>query len=623
MTPDGAGRAWTRRGIQTRVLLLVGVGIVAALAILGSTSWVGLNALGARLASERVLLARAVAAHLDYVVQGDLEILQGLSRAPGVVLSDVRPQPDQGVLRDAYLRSHLLERVFVVARSRAVVAEEPLGKAGIPSPAPPSRDVDAAFQSGRPVVSDLSPGAGGRLYLLVPMRDYRGQVAALAGGDIDPQGSRFATIVAAFRLGQTGAATLIDGRGRVIAGPDASRLFGPVDDWDELAPHLRAREPFVDAEARRGERAVVALYPLATAPWAVVIAQDESETFAQARSLRRTILWLAPTLLALALLFAWGAARSVRGPVVALTNSAERIAAGDLDRPIPRFADDEVGRLGHSLERMRVALRASLDTIARHNQELEDRVEARTRELQALYRELQEREAWREELLRKVISAQEDERKRLARELHDETSQTLSALAMKIETALAAWPQPTSRELLAEARALTVRTLEELHRLIFDLRPSVLDDLGLLSAIRWYAERHLEPRGIAVRCEFSGIESRLAPELETALFRVAQEAITNIAKHSRAETVLIQCFERGDQVAIEIEDDGAGFSPDTLPPPAARERGLGLLGMRERVELFGGTLEIDSAPGRGTRIAISVPLRQEVGHAQDSRPPRG
>ncbi len=295
-----------------------------------------------------------------------------------------------------------------------------------------------------------------------------------------------------------------------------------------------------------------------------------------------------------------------------LTDSAERIAYGNLNQPIPELGEDEIGRLGRSFEQMRMALKGSLEHVERANQQLEQRVDERTRELQGLYEQLQERERWREELLRKVISAQEDERKRLARELHDETSQTLSALAMKIETALTAWPTAASRERLAEAKQLTVRILEELHRLIFDLRPSVLDDLGLVSAIRWYAERHLEKRGIAVRCEFSGFGARLMPELETALFRVTQEAITNIAKHSGADAVLIQCLQHDDRISIEIEDDGKGFEPASLPPPAARERGLGLLGMRERVELFGGTLELDSAPGRGTRIAVTVPVVEEV-----------
>jgi signal transduction histidine kinase len=623
MSPSRTSSAWTRRGIQTRVVLLVGIGILAALAILGTTSWIGLNSVAGRLVAERQLLARSVAGHLDYVVQRDLEILQGISAAPGVDLTDTDLAPEEAALRDAYLRGHLVESVFLLGRSRTVLLQEPRIRPGTAPPTPAAPDVEAAFQSGKPVVSDASGDRGRRLYLLVPLRNWRGQVIALAGGEIDPRTSRFSIIVEPFRLGLSGTTELLDGQGVIIAGTDRSRLFTRSEHWQQLSALIRSREASVTTDTRDGQTAVIAVAPLAAAPWGVVIRQDEAETFAQARTLRRTILWLAPTLLGVALLFAWGAARSVRRPIVMLTAAAEQIAGGDLDQPIPPLAEDEVGRLGRSLERMRVALRGSLETIAQDNLELEGRVESRTKELKALYERLQEREEWREELLRKVISAQEDERKRLARELHDETSQTLSALAMKIETALAAWPQEASRERLVEAKALTVRTLEELHRLIFDLRPSVLDDLGLLSAIRWYAERHLERRGIAVRCEFSGTESRLQPELETALFRVVQEAITNIAKHAGAETVLVQFLEREDQVAIEIEDDGRGFSPGSLPPPAARERGLGLLGMRERVELFGGTFEIDSAPGSGTRIAITVPLRLEVAHAQDPRPDRG
>jgi signal transduction histidine kinase len=615
MTPLSVSSAWTRRGIQTRVVLLVGIGILSAIATLGIASWVSLNGLIGRLAAERQLLAGSVAEHLDYVVQGDMEILQGVSAAPRADTGDRDALPDQVALRDAYLRAHVVERVFIVGRDRAVVSEEPAARPAMPTATPSADDVALAFTAGRPLASaTLVPGSAPRLYLLVPMRNWRGQVVALAGGEIDPISSRFSSIVERIQLGTGVAADLVDGNGTVIASTQLARRFARSEHWDQLRSKLAARVPAVQVDTDSGTSAVAALAPLRSAPWAVVIRQDEAEAFGQVRALRRTLLWLAPSLLALALVFAWGAARSVRRPLAILTASAERIAGGNLDAPIPRLAEDEVGRLGRSLERMRVALKGSLETVERANEELEARVNARTQELQRLYRQLQEREQWREELLRKVISAQEDERKRLARELHDETSQTMSALAMKIETALAAWPGEASRDRLVEARALTVRTLEELHRLIFDLRPSVLDDLGLLSAIRWYAERHLASRGISVRCEFSGIEARLTPELETALFRVSQEAITNIAKHSRAETVLIQVTERDDEISIEIEDDGEGFDPSSLPPPAARERGLGLLGMRERVELFGGTIEIDSAPGRGTRIAVSAPV-QPVGEA--------
>ena len=607
MTPLSLGSAWTRRGIQTRVMLLVGAGVLASLAILGGAAWFALASVADRLASGRELLARAVATHLDVVVEDELSILQGIPASPRFDLADDDRGPEDAAVRDAYLRSHLARQVLLVGRDGRTLLAEPAAAA---LPPPPARLVAEAFEGGRPVVSPLvSEGAARCLYLLLPLRDWRGSIALLAVAAVDPAGSRFAGIVSPFHLGATGVAEVLDGEGLVIARSDRRPSFAPAPHWGPLQDRLRGQGAAV-ALVDEGHGTVVAAAALRAAPWAVAVRQDQAETFAEARRLRRAILWLGPTVLALALVFAWGAARSVRRPIGLLTLSAERIAGGDLDQPIPPLPEDEVGRLGRSLERMRVALKRSLDEIAAANLALEGRVEERTRELQGLYRQLQERDRWREELLRKVISAQEDERKRLARELHDETSQTLSALAMKIETALAAAPPGTARDRLAEARTLTVRTLDELHRLIFDLRPSVLDDLGLLSAIRWYAERHLEPLGIIVQFEASGFERRLRPELETALFRVAQEAITNIAKHAGAETELIQCLERDGRVAVEIEDDGKGFVPASLPPPAARERGLGLMGMRERVELFGGTLEVDSAPGQGTRVSVSVPLRE-------------
>ncbi|MBP7568424.1 MAG: HAMP domain-containing protein [Acidobacteria bacterium] len=613
MTALSLGSAWTRRGIQTRVMLLVGAGVLASLAILGGAAWYALTAVADRLASGRGLLARSVATHLDVVLEDELSILQGIPASPRFDLADEDPQPEGAAVRDAYLRSRLARRVMLVARDLRVLVAEPSPS----GPAPPAALVAEAFERGRPTVSPLAVEAGDRrLYLVLPLRDWRGAVAVLAVAVVDPAGARFWGILSPFELGPTGTAEILDGEGVVIAQSGRRPTFERAADWPRVAEAARERgaaATFVDDDRSM----VVAAAPLRAAPWVVTVRQDQAETFAEARRLRRAMLWLGPTLLALALVFAWGAARSVRRPLGLLTLAAERIASGDLEQPIPRLPEDEVGRLGRSLEGMRVALKGSLDEIASANLALEGRVEARTRELQGLYRELQERERWREELLRKVISAQEDERKRLARELHDETSQTLSALAMKIETALAASPPGAPRERLVEARALTVRTLDELHRLIFDLRPSVLDDLGLLSAIRWYAERHLEPLGIIVQFEASGFERRLRPELETALFRVAQEAITNIAKHAGAETVLIQCLERDGRVTIEIEDDGKGFAPESLPPPAARERGLGLMGMRERVELFGGTIELDSAPGQGTRVKVSVKVR-EVVDGQDS-----
>ena len=176
---------------------------------------------------------------------------------------------------------------------------------------------------------------------------------------------------------------------------------------------------------------------------------------------------------------------------------------------------------------------------------------------------------------------------------------------------------------MTAARALARQSLEELHRLMHDLRPSVLDDLGLVAALRWFAEHRLAPHGISVRFEAGDLPERLPPELETALFRAAQEALTNVERHAKAERVLVQIGSQDGRLVIEIEDDGEGFDPAAMTPRPGDARGLGLLGMRERVELFGGSVTFDASPGSGTRVVIEVPLAGvQTSHDQDPSPAR-
>ena len=316
---------------------------------------------------------------------------------------------------------------------------------------------------------------------------------------------------------------------------------------------------------------------------------------------RSRSLWLAPGLTAVALLLAWGVVTSVRRPVGALTDAAERIAAGDLSHPIPSDID-EIGRLGAALEHMRVQLRDSIASVESANAVLEDRVRARTAQLSRV--------------LRRVISAQEDERRRVARELHDETSQLVAAMAMTLATDV-----PTARA-LSDLRRLVDRMHDSLHRVIANLRPAVLDDLGLAAAIEWLAEHQLRRAGISARCELSELQDcRADSAVEITLFRVVQESITNIVRHASASAVLIQAGigpEHLDDPAarlwIEIEDDGNGFDPSAVREEADTLRGVGLMGMRERMELIGGSVAIDSAPNEGRasgskRLCASVKRR--------------
>lgn len=215
--------------------------------------------------------------------------------------------------------------------------------------------------------------------------------------------------------------------------------------------------------------------------------------------------------------------------------------------------------------------------------------------------------------MRKYIEAQEEERKRIARELHDETAQLLTALSLTIEAALQtpATSVDEVRALMATAQPLTERVSTGIDRLIRDLRPSLLDDLGLVEALGWYADHRLKPLGIRVAFDTPLTEQRLRPELETTLFRVAQEAMSNVAQHAKAENVTVAVELEPEEVTLEIEDDGCGFDVEaSLSGDKDTEDGssFGLLGMRERVSLLGGTLEVESRVGQGTRVRAVLPM---------------
>jgi len=204
--------------------------------------------------------------------------------------------------------------------------------------------------------------------------------------------------------------------------------------------------------------------------------------------------------------------------------------------------------------------------------------------------------------LRRVVRAQEQERRHLARELHDETGQALTSILLGLRAAEDA-PDPASqREAVHGLRELVVTTLQDVRRLAVELRPTALDDFGLVPALGRLAESFREGSGVDLEVESRLGEERLPGEVETAVYRIVQEALTNVLKHSGAAHVSILLTRKNESVSIVIEDDGRGFRPDETD-----HSGLGLAGMRERVNLLDGTLAIESSPGKGTTLVVSVP----------------
>ncbi len=232
-----------------------------------------------------------------------------------------------------------------------------------------------------------------------------------------------------------------------------------------------------------------------------------------------------------------------------------------------------------------------------------------------LYQEVQSQDVIRGELLHEIFSVQEEERRRIARELHDETSQVLASLTASHEAALSMIPagEMEVKAILKRAQDLSISMLDDMHRLIYELRPTLLDDLGLVAAVRWLADTGLRAAGIKVYFKVAGRTRRLSPRLEITLFRVIQEAVGNIARHAHAKNVWLSLhFEKRD-IGIYIKDDGKGFNLEEAISSKDRPRGLGLLGMKERVELIGGILNIRSHQvGGGTEIDINISTNNEV-----------
>ena len=268
-------------------------------------------------------------------------------------------------------------------------------------------------------------------------------------------------------------------------------------------------------------------------------------------------------------------------PILQLVVAAEAVERGDFKQHVLRWANDEIGDLADAFNSMMSALSKAQDERA-------------------------ERDQLRLQYVKGVISAQEDERRRIARELHDSTSQTLTSLVIGLRQLSEVSGTAETRQRADDLRAVAAQTLDDVHGLALQLRPSVLDDLGLPAAIQRHVADCRRRHRLNIDVAITGLDDeRLRPEVETALYRITQEALTNIVRHAKAETVSVFVERNNGTVRTVIEDDGIGFDFAANEPLDGH---LGLYGIRERAELLGGKLTIESEPGHGTSLYIEIPV---------------
>jgi len=314
-----------------------------------------------------------------------------------------------------------------------------------------------------------------------------------------------------------------------------------------------------------------------------------------ADDLRNNLAWWAGTLLVTAIVTNLAIDRLVLQRIGALAKAITDFGKSRVRSLLPQEPKDEIGNLSEAFNAMAL------------------QVESREIENVKLSKALREQSKARGDLLRRLIAAQEEERRRVARELHDDLGQALVSTALRIESARRSTerdPQAIS-EHLTKAHGLLSEASDRMYEMIFGLRPSVLDDLGLVAALKTQMSRSLDPAGITFELHVEGLDDRLPPEIEIVLFRIFQEAITNVVHHSQAGHAILSVIREDHFVLGEIKDDGIGFTPDSIHKARTDARGFGLLGMRERVAQCRGHIEIQSRPGEGTHIHVRIPISEE------------
>lgn len=533
---------WWRRALEQRLGTLTAAALLLWTIGTAAAAAVATDRMAGAILVERQAQARGIARRIDHVLDDALQQLDLVAAASAV------PRRTDDLA--AYVRGlRLAESVVRIGPGGELLWARSVVNGGDTTPplAALPRTADGRWHAEPTALIGTSLGA--RVFLVLPARDSDPVGGAVAAA-IDPRTSALQGLLVSY-AGDPYRVELLDEHGSEIAASRAAVRSGPPADSDLL----------------------VARAPIANGRWSVRLVQPRDDALAPVLVLRSILVGSSLLLLPFAVLAAVAAARSIREPVLTMTAAAEALARGDYARAIPPAGADEIGRLAAALEQLRRTL---------------------------------EQDELRSLLLKRIISAQEEERRRIARELHDQTAQQLTALSMQIESASAARPDVAMA--LTGTQGLVRAAIDDLHRVIHDLRPALLDDLGLLPAIGAYAQAHLAPLGIDVHCEFPEALPDLSREATIALYRVVQEALTNVARHAGAQAVLLACTVSDDQIGFDIEDDGSGFEPSLMERPRATGEGLGLLGMRERIALLGGRVEIDSEPGRGTRVVALLPL---------------
>ncbi len=408
-----------------------------------------------------------------------------------------------------------------------------------------------------------------------------------------------------------GSLLLLNLEGRVIFSPNQEITGQVLSNQDSSCQPCHSNDPAkrplgIVTSVQGGQRFFRSMHPIENLPTChqchdpdqriigVLLTDISIDPIEQTLSndLRGNLIWWAATVLIIIILVNFAIRRWVVNRIDNVNTAIEGFGRKPQPQDLVEDSQDEIGRLSHTFNVM------------------VKRISKRDAENQALSQALKRRITERGKLLKQIITAQEEERVRVARELHDQLGQSLSSTVLQIELAKRKLTPdgdgPISH--LDQANLILKDATDQMYDLISGLRPSALDDLGLEVAFKSLAKRTLESAGITFNIDCTNLDERLLPEIEIVIYRVFQEAFTNVLRHAQASEVSLRIMVDDETILGEMVDNGVGFDLDDPPGDNGRSTGLGLVGMRERVEQLGGEFVVRSAPGEGTMILVRLPI---------------
>ena len=527
-------------------------------------------------------LAMLSAARVSEAVEGYARVLEALATSPEVQSNSAEMRAT--ALEDAADALQFFDAgVVIVDRDGAVLTVAPPGSSPVGETVAGQDDFRSVREGLGPAFSNVvshSRNGQDMIMIAVPILDGQEAFAGALLGAVYLNSTPLGDTVRQLAIGEKGFAYVVDGEGRVIFHPDPENIGADFTDRPFVKNVMAGESGGLLWRAPTGEPFVSGYVPIQNTRWGLIVREPWNSVVAPAQLYGAVTVLVGLAAVGVAAYLLWRGVRRIATPMRLLAEQSARLAAGEALAPVAESQITEIDALGRDFSRMAAQI-----------------------------------ESYRAGLRRYVgamTHSQEEERRRLARELHDETVQSLLTIARRLELYQASESDPERHGRLAELQTMVSDTLRGLREISRDLRPLVLEDLGLIPALRTLVRTAREGVGAVphARLEVSGPPVILEAEQELALYRITQEALTNIRRHAHATGVRVDLVFDGSTVRLDIGDDGWGFEVPSSFNEFAQRGSFGLMGIQERVWAVGGTLSIKTAPGHGTRLSVTMPIEK-------------